>query len=62
MNVIRRKTTCPVPGHGTRCEVSRERGGRFPRPTETRLVMRYETIADEGNAGTPRPANSTEGA
>lgn len=41
-------THCRVPGHGTRCVVADEQDGRtFPRCTEERMAMDYETRADE---------------
>lgn len=46
---IRRRTTCPVPGHGTRCEPSRERAKYdYYRSTEERLAMEFELLANEG--------------
>jgi hypothetical protein len=49
MNRIRRRTTCTVPGHGTRCIAVWERGegaGEHYRSTEERLAMEFEEIAE----------------
>lgn len=46
---IRRRTTCSVPEHGTRCEVSQEKADRYPRCLEERLALEYERVA-EGDA------------
>jgi len=40
---LRKRSTCSVPGHGTRCEVAREIGAsRYARTTEKRLAMEFE--------------------
>lgn len=44
--MIRRRTTCPVPGHGTRCEVAEEKDTRYPRATEEWLALKWERLAD----------------
>jgi hypothetical protein len=46
--VIRRRTNCPVPGHGTRCEASREQSTHYARSTERALALRYEEAAERG--------------
>jgi hypothetical protein len=43
---IRRRTTCRVPGHGTRCEVAHEKPSRFERCTEERLALEFEEAAE----------------
>lgn len=44
---LRPRTNCPLPGHGTRCEVARERRGDFYyRTTEKRLALGYERVAE----------------
>ena len=46
MTDIRRRTTCRVEGHGTRCEVAHEKPNRWPRTTERRLALDYEQAAN----------------
>jgi len=50
---IRRRTTCTVPGHGTRCEPAREKDTDHYRCTEERLALEYELVA-EGDADAPQ--------
>ena len=41
--MLRKRSQCSVPGHGTRCEVAQERGfARYARTTEKRLAMKFE--------------------
>lgn len=47
MNLIRRRTTCPVPGHGARCVVAEEKPTRHVRVTEERLALEFELQADD---------------
>lgn len=42
MNLLRRKTTCRVPKHGTWCEVSQEKETRYSRTTEEYLAIKIE--------------------
>ena len=44
---LRRRTTCPVPGHGTWCSVSQEMENRYPRSAEERMALDYELAADD---------------
>lgn len=44
--MIKRKTTCRIPGHGTTCEVAAEILQRHPRTTEERLALAYENMAN----------------
>lgn len=46
MHLIRRRTTCRVPGHGTRCEVAYEKPTRFERSTEERQALEFEQFAE----------------
>lgn len=42
---IRRRTTCAVPGHGTRCEVAQEKPTRFVRGRTERMALQFEETA-----------------
>lgn len=39
---LRKKTTCCVPGHGTRCEPSCEKDKYYNRKTEKSLMFKIE--------------------
>lgn len=45
-NLIRRRTTCVVPGHGTHCEPSQERDNYHSRTTEEQLALSFELAAN----------------
>lgn len=47
--MIRRRTTCRVPGHGTWCGPAQEKDDGFPRPLEERLALEFENWAMEEN-------------
>ncbi len=49
---MKRKTTCKVQGHGTRCEASEEKNNVYARCTENNLAMKYETKANNGRQHT----------
>jgi hypothetical protein len=56
---MRRRTTCTVPGHGTRCIAVWERGpDDYCRTTEERLALRLEEIANEGEIECPSQASA----
>jgi len=42
---LRKRTNCRVKGHGTKCEVAKEKDFKYPRITEIRLIMKYEQSA-----------------
>lgn len=48
VNLIRVRTHCSVPGHGTRCVVAQEcrDNGRHYRSMEERLALEFELAAD----------------
>lgn len=52
---LRRRTTCPVAGHGTWCSVSQEMPNRYARTTEERLALEIELAADEPGREEGRP-------
>lgn len=45
--MLRKRTRCSVPGHGTRCEVARRVLSIYSRTTEKRLFLEYERTANE---------------
>ena len=42
MQLLRKRTTCIVPEHGTDCEPSREKDTRYNRTTEKRITLKLE--------------------
>lgn len=54
-NLVRRRTTCQVPEHGTWCSVSQERDKRYDRATEEHMAMDFEATANEFHPYDPDP-------
>lgn len=55
MTRLRRTTHCPVPGHGTGCDLADECPPFYERSTEKRMALNFELDADE--LGGPGPSS-----